>query len=120
MATTFCISGATLMKAGINRYTGSAVFDAEIDNWINDAESFINVATRRNWIDIYGTLNTDVKLILHETASCLAGIYCIIYDMGGYTSRTEAEDIINVLRDTGLRNISILRDLKQQDFMIGA
>ena len=44
----------------------------------------------------------------------------ISWDMSGFTSRIEAEDMINILRDIALRNISILRDKKTQDFIIGA
>jgi hypothetical protein len=65
-------------------------------------------------------LNADVKGLLKEAASDLAAIYVIQFDMSGYTSRTEAEDMINVLRDAALRALSLLRDKKVQDFMIGA
>jgi hypothetical protein len=40
--------------------------------------------------------------------------------MAGYTSRTEAEDMINILRDGALRGLSLLKDKKVQDFMNGA
>ena len=69
---------------------------------------------------LYASLNVDVKGILKETASNLAAIYVITYDMGGYTSRVEAEDMINVLRDAALRNLALLRDKKTKDFMSGA
>jgi len=65
-------------------------------------------------------LNADVKNILKEVTSCLCAINVIMWDMSGYNSRTEAEDMINVLRDTALRDLSILRDKKNQDFMTGA
>ena len=106
-------------KAGDGASTTANV-EAYINDFMAQAESTINVMTRKNWSDLYSGLNADVKSILKETASNLAAIYVINYDMGGYTSRTEAEDMINVLRDIALRNISILRDLKQQDFMNGA
>jgi hypothetical protein len=40
--------------------------------------------------------------------------------MSGYTSRVEAEDMINVLRDASLRGLSILKDKKSQDFINGS
>ena len=83
---------------------------------MTQAESVINVATRFNWSDAYAGLNADVKGILKEAASNLAAIYVISYDMSGFTSRIEAEDMINVLRDGFLRNLSLLRDVKKQDF----
>ena len=37
--------------------------------------------------------------------------------MSGFTSRVEAEDMINILRDKALFAISILRDKKVQKFI---
>ena len=70
--------------------------------------------------DAYAALNVDVKGILKEVASDIAAIYVIQYDMSGFTSRIEAEDMINILRDAALRGLSILRDKKVQDFINGA
>ena len=72
---------------------------------------------RYNFSDNYSSLNTDTKQILKEVASNLAAIYCIQYDMSGFTSRVEAEDMINILRDGALRGLSILRDKKTQEFI---
>ena len=115
-------TGIFATTAEVSRKAGAGASDvSNVEAYINDfmtqAESTINVMTRYNWSDAYTGLDTDVKGLLKEAASNLAAIYVIIYDMGGYTSRTEAEDMVNVLRDIALRNISILRDLKQQDFM---
>ena len=41
----------------------------------------------------------------------------IMYDMGGYASRIEAEDMLNILRDAAMRGLSLLRDTKQKDFL---
>ena len=37
--------------------------------------------------------------------------------MSAFTSRVEAEDMINVLRDAALRGLSLLRDKKQKVFI---
>ncbi|GAF93672.1 unnamed protein product, partial [marine sediment metagenome] len=47
-------------------------------------------------------------------------IYCIQYDMGGYTSRGEAEDMINILRDQANRRLSLIIDKKHTDFINGS
>ena len=136
VATTFAISGQVLVKAGsgVNKFLNDAATtpvisganiiqingDFIVDQWINEAESTINVASRYNFIDNYTSLNSDVKLILREVATNLAAINAIQYDMSGYTSRVEAEDMINVLRDGALRGLSLLRDKKAQDFIINA
>ena len=115
----FCTTEEVKRKSGDGASTTAAV-ELYINDFVSQAESTINVMTRKNWSDLYSGLNTDVKKILSETASNLAAIYVINYDMGGYTNLTEASNMVNILRDVALRNISILRDLKQQDFMNGA
>jgi hypothetical protein len=65
-------------------------------------------------------MRVDVKSILKGVGSDICAIYVIQWDMSGFTSRIEAEDMINVLRDAALRGLSILRDKKTQDFINGA
>ena len=92
------------------------------DSIILDVEAQINCMARFDFstADSTTTLNTTVRGILIDTGACLAAIEGIIWDMSGYTSRVEAEDMINVLRDIALRNMSILRDKKVQSFMVAA
>lgn len=87
---------------------------------MTQVEALINAVCRFNFSDNYATLNVDVKGLLKEVASNLAAIYVIIYDMSGFTTRIEAEDMINVLRDAALRGLALLRDKKATDFMKGA
>lgn len=85
---------------------------------MTEVESYINVKTRHNWSDAYTGLNADMKGVLKEAASCLAAIYVIQYDMDGYASRIEAEDMINILRDAAIRALKVI-DKKAQDFISG-
>ena len=89
------------------------------DTIILDVEAIVNCMTRFDWstVDAASALNATVRGILIDTGACLAAIEGITWDMSGFTSRVEAEDMINVLRDTALRNMSILRDKKVQKFM---
>lgn len=107
-----------LLRVGTN---ASATVKAAgwFDTIIIDVEGFINVVTRYDWstADAATTLTATVRGLLVETGACLAAIQGITWDMSGFTSRTEAEDMINVLRDIALRNISILRDKKAQGFL---
>ena len=90
------------------------------DTIIIDVEAVINCATRKDWsaLDTANTLNASIRGILLDTGASLAAIQGITWDMSGYTSRIEAEDMINVLRDTALRNIQFLRNIKVQTFML--
>ena len=111
---TLCISGAALAKAGKNvsasLSAGTILISGAyiVDHWINQAEGFINVSTKKNWNNVYSTLDADKKYILEDTAACLAGMDCINWDMSGYTSRTEAETMLDYLRDRIGRNIGML------------
>ena len=113
----FATTAEVQRKAGENASSTSNV-EAYINDFIAQAESEINVATRYNWSDDYQFLNGDTRDILKEAASNLAAIYVINYDMSGFTSRAEAESMINVLRDAYLRCISLLKDIKKQTFLI--
>ena len=81
------------------------------------AESMVNVVCRFNFSDVYATLNVDVKHLLGDICSSFVAIEAISYDMSGYTSRVEAEDMINILRDGMLRGLGILRMQVAQDFI---
>ena len=110
-----------LLRVGTN---ASATVKAAgwFDKIILDVEAVINCMCRYDYstADATTTLNASVRGILIDTGACLAAIEGISWDMSSFTSRIEAEDMINVLRDIALRNISILRDKKTQDFINGA
>lgn len=115
----FATTAEIQRKAGANASSTSTA-EAYTNDYIAQAESLINVLTRKNWSDAYSGLNADVKGLLKEAASNLAAIYCINYDMSGFTSRGEAESMITVLRDAALRAIALLRDKKAETFIENA
>jgi hypothetical protein len=97
------------------------------NNFVFQAESTINALCRKVFATSSATftaLPSTTRGILTEAASNLAAIYAITYAMTSDTSgatfpsRGEAEDMIVVLRDGFLRNISILRDKKMQGFLM--
>lgn len=100
--------------AGAN---STANAEAYINQFMTEAESFINATTRYNWSDAYSGLNVDVKGLLKEAASNIAASYVIQYDMGGYTSRNEAVTMINYLWARANECIQLLRDIKTKDFI---
>ena len=112
---TMCLSGAALFKAGAN--VSTALTEAQYDYAILQAESSINVATRYNWTDGYAALNADVKYILEDVCSNLAAMYLVSYDMSGYTSRVEAEDMVNVHIFRIAQIHKLLKDASVQDFL---
>lgn len=115
----FATTAEVQYKAG-SKASATSKAEAYVNSFMTQAESLINATCRYNFSDNYASLNADVKGLLKEVASNLAAIYVIQFDMSVFTSRTEAEDMINVLRDGALRGLSILRDKKTQDFINGA
>lgn len=122
-------------------FTGITATEAEIDQRIGSgkdtnytdtmktaallaAESTLNAVTRYNWSDDYATMNVDVRYIITEVTASLVAIEGIKYNMLGLAgtaiSRIESEDRVNILRDAILRNLSILRDKKTQEFIQNA
>ncbi len=110
------ISGASVIRkcgAGLRNSISGATYT---DDFISQAESFVNNATRFDWSTAYAALAAEVKHTLTEAVSNLAAIYMINYDMGGYTSRTEAEIMINVLKQRADECIAVLIDKKGETF----
>ena len=114
----FCTEAEIESKEGAN--VSADITEAMHNLWAAEVESFINCITRYNWTDAYNSLNSDVKGLLAEAASNLIAIYSIQYDMSGFSSRHEAEDMITILRDRANWAIKSLQDKKVQDFMINA
>ena len=83
-------------KAGANA-SSTSIAEAYTNQFIAEAESYINTASNYNWSDAYAGLNADVKAILKEAGSSLAAIYCINYDMSGFSTRQEALIMVNIL-----------------------
>jgi len=94
--------------------------EAYTNSFIAQAESRINAETHYNWSDTYSGLNADVKAILKEAASNLAATYVISYDMSGFTSRAEAQSMIDVLLYNYAACIKILKDQVTKDFILEA
>ena len=115
----FATTAEVSRKAGANASATSNV-EAYINDFMTQAESKINDLSQFNWSDVYDDLNADVKGILKEAASNLAAMYVIQYDMSGFSSRFEAETMLDVLKDGFNQALSLLKDIKKRDFMNGA
>jgi len=119
MTTTFCVSGACILKAGKNvssDFTGTSA-DTKWTQLINEAECYINVVTKINYIDNYSSLNADKKLLLQNVCSDICAMYAIQYDMSGYTSRFEAQTMLDVLRDRINEDLKLLWRAQNTDFL---
>jgi hypothetical protein len=100
--------------------SATANTEAYINQYISEAESFINSTTRYNWSDVYTSLNVDVKGILKMCASNLAAIYVINYDMREFPSLSYAQTHLNILWDYVEKCLKLLEDQKLKQFLEGA
>jgi len=94
-------TGTVCTEAEIAAYAGELVdatgaTEANRNDWVAQAQSFLSVLMKYNVVDNYAGLNANTKRILSEWAARYAAIAEIAYNMAGYTSRVEAEDMINV------------------------
>lgn len=108
-----------LYKAGVGASTTSGA-EAYTNSFIAQAESFINVWTRKNYSDSYASLNTDVKSLLKEAASNIAAMYVIQYDMRNFANLAHAQTMLNVLWDRAEKCMNLLKDKDNNSFLQGA
>jgi len=110
MAWTLCTSGAAVAKAGVNANSTIILSGAVLAEWSNECEGALNTITRKDWISAYSGLAANHKNILNDTCSDMIALKIVNYDMNGYTSRLEAQTILDVLRDNMVRNIEVIKD----------
>lgn len=116
----YCTNADIAKKAGTKASATSKAV-GYTDEYCLMAEGIIHTMCRKVFATTaaeYTAMPAGGKGILRDAASNLAAIYVIEFDMSGYTSRVEAEDMINILRDGFLRDMAILRDKKNQDFIV--
>ena len=113
---TFATNAEIKRKAGANASSVSTAV-AYTDQFILEAESYINARTLYNWTDAYATLFDYTKMILKEAGSSLAAIYCLNYDMSGFTSRQEALMMLNVLWARVEECLKLLEKEANRDFV---
>ncbi len=115
MTETLCTSGAVKLKAGENAKELTADQYTEL---INQAEGFISVAGRYDFVTNYGGISEIGKELLKDTASSHAAISVINHDMSGFTSRVESQVMLDINYSKIVDNITFLRDDKFKQFII--
>ena len=88
------LSGASF-KAGVNRNTTLSGTDFYL---ISDmAEDTFCVDTRKDWVTDYANVSTHIKGAISDAVSDAIGIKLITADQSGFTSRAEAQTMLDVL-----------------------
>ena len=118
-------TGLFCTKAEIDVFVGENVdltgyIEANINAACKQMESSINCIARHNYSDTVAALNADVKGILALACASGVALQFISYNMGGYTSRVEAEDMLNIAYAFFLKCCRLLKDQKTVTFVNGA
>jgi len=102
--------------AGANVDAGGDV-EANHNYLAGYAEAYLCNLVKYDIVTNWDSLNATYKKLFSEYAARLSAIGLIQYNMSGYTSRTEAEDIINIhwARLNQIQNILEKADV--QDFL---
>lgn len=112
MAFTLCTSGAATAKAGVNVSTTIKADATALDNYSDQAEGEIVTKTRKNYVTQFANLSTAVKGILNDISSSLIAMKMINFDMSGYTSKREAETMLDVNDEIVSKGITFLSKFK--------
>ena len=115
----FATTAEVQRKVGANASTTANV-EAYINDFMTQAESWINSITRYNWSDAYSALNVDIKGLLKMAASAKAAMAVINYDLRGFSSLMEAQTRLNVLAWEIDLAIKMLINQEVKKFVTGA
>ena len=104
------------LEAGTN---ATLLTSAQYTSLINQAEAFICVAARTDYVTSFDSLSAGKKELLTDAASSHAAISVINNDMSGFTSREEAQVMIDVNWAKVVECINLLRDETFRSFLDG-
>ena len=91
----FTTEANAIARAGAGANATIVATSATLAKWSDDAEGTINARTRIDWVTNPPT--TEFAGFLSDIASKMVAMDIINYDMSGYTSRTEAQTMLDVL-----------------------
>lgn len=121
MSWTLCTSGAAYGKAGANASSTITTWSTGEDymnEWSDEVEALINSETRYDWVANYASVGTNFQHALSAASSAMIANFIINYDMSGFTSRTEAQTMLDVNSDIYTRALGYLKDKENQEVMV--
>lgn len=116
MIGTYATSFAIVQAAGVNISDQVSSSYAFIKNAIDDAEGYVNMYTRQDWVATSAAVTTNFKTALAMVTRDLAAIDLIKYDMGAI-GNNEASNRINVLTDRVNKTLKFLEEDKVKKAM---
>jgi len=110
MTWTLCTSGAAIAKAGLNANSTIIASGTYLAGLSDEAESLICDSVRVDVVTGFAGYTTNGKLILQSLASNIIAQKIVAYDMSGYTSRAEAQTILDVLENSIRRELNLIEN----------
>jgi len=114
-------TGTIVTEAQIALMAGKNV-DATGDTEANhndlaaQAEAYLSVLVKKDLVTAWSGLSTVYRQLFSEWAARFAATQLIAFNMAGYTSRVEAEDMINIHVFRMQQIEKLLNDSSVQDF----
>jgi hypothetical protein len=116
-AGTLCVNADAIKKAGLNA-SATVVAEGYTNIYIKMAEGFVCANAKYDYVTNYASVSTIGKEALRDITSSMAGIYMILYDMSGFTSRTEAQTMLDINWTIVREGLTLLRDDKYHAFVL--
>jgi hypothetical protein len=112
MSYTLATSGQSIRKAGVNANSTIILNNTAISDWTDQAEALLYVATGKDWVTDYSTVNTNAKPVLADAVSSLVAAQIIAYDISSYIKQIDAQTMLDYHRDNFDR---IVKELTKDD-----
>lgn len=113
---TLCGRDDVEKKCGTNA-NSTASAEAYTNVYIKMAEGLVSAVARYDFVTNYASMSDIGKEILRDVTSSYAAIMVINYDMSGYTSRTEAQTMLDINWSIISENLNLIRDEKFKEFI---
>ena len=117
MAFTFCSSQAMVRKAGANANSTIVASGAALADWSDEIESIICDVANNDLITKFSSLTSSGKQILQNISASHGAQQIISYDMSTYTSRFEAQTMLDVLDDDIQKGLNLIKDDKLKTYL---
>lgn len=111
-------SGSIVRAAGKNVNTDAATSGAILQQLSNQAEHYFNFYTRYNFSSNASALYPSASAAIEMAVANLAACGLIRHDMSGYTTRGEAEDMIQHLTFEAKNVMDLAKDDTHRKFLI--
>jgi hypothetical protein len=117
MSWTLTTSQACIAKAGLNANSTIIASGATLAKWSDEVEGTLCMLTRYDWIANYATVTANFKPALSDYVSDKVAMKIINYDTNSYTSKVEAQTMLDILRDNSKEILTTLIRKEVQEAM---